>query len=108
MDNPTAAKARVRLSVGMIVRDEEDVLAESLDSVRAIADEMLVLDTGSTDRTTEVAQRLGARVICAPWTDDFASARNRTNTSANLDATTNRDLTNSYRSSSAIRHPTPL
>ncbi|MCX7428082.1 MAG: glycosyltransferase [Planctomycetia bacterium] len=77
MDNPTAAKAGVRLTVGMIVRDEEDVLAESLESVLAIADELLVLDTGSTDRTTEVAQRLGARVIRAPWTDDFASARNR-------------------------------
>ena len=77
MVRPTAAKSGVRLTVGMIVRDEEDVLAESLASVREIADEMLVLDTGSTDRTPEVARRLGARVIRAPWTDDFASARNR-------------------------------
>jgi Flp pilus assembly protein TadD len=61
----------------MIVRDEQDVLAESLRSVQPIADEIVVLDTGSTDRTPAVAQEFGAKVIRADWTDDFSSARNQ-------------------------------
>lgn len=66
-----------RLSVAMIVRDEQDVLAESLRSVRPIADEIVVLNTGSTDRTPAVAREFGAKVIRADWTDDFSSARNQ-------------------------------
>ncbi|MBN2021198.1 MAG: glycosyltransferase [Pirellulales bacterium] len=68
--------ARVRLSVAMLVRDEEAALAESIESVRAIADEIVVLDTGSTDATPRVAQSLGARVARSNWNDDFAAARN--------------------------------
>ncbi|MFH1268444.1 MAG: glycosyltransferase [Planctomycetota bacterium] len=68
---------RVCLSVAMIVRDEEDVLATTLESVRAIADEILVLDTGSTDQTAGVAQRLGASVSRTRWNGDFSAARNR-------------------------------
>jgi tetratricopeptide (TPR) repeat protein len=61
----------------MIVRDEKDVLAETIESVRPIADEILVLDTGSTDQTPAIAERLGATVSRAPWGDDFSAARNR-------------------------------
>lgn len=50
--------SRPRLSVAMIVRDEQDVLAESIESVHKIADEIVVLDTGSTDRTPELAAQL--------------------------------------------------
>ena len=67
---------KCRLSVAMIVRDAEDSLADSILSVQTIADEVVVLDTGSTDRSVEVAQGLGARVIERAWDDDFSSARN--------------------------------
>ena len=67
---------KCRLSVAMIVRDAEDLLADSIESVQAIADEVVVLDTGSTDRSVEVAQGLGARVIERAWDDDFSAARN--------------------------------
>ncbi len=66
------------LSVIMIVKNEADCLAECLGSVRAIADEIVVGDTGSTDDTKEIAARHDARVIDVPWTDDFAAARNAT------------------------------
>jgi tetratricopeptide (TPR) repeat protein len=68
---------RPRLSVAMIVRNEQDVLAESIASVRPIAEEVVVLDTGSTDQTVDTARRLGAVVAEAAWTDDFSAARNR-------------------------------
>jgi tetratricopeptide (TPR) repeat protein len=73
----TRNKGRVRLSVAMIVRDEADVLAASIESIRAIADEVVVYDTGSTDRTPEIARRLGAIVTRGVWCDDFSAARNR-------------------------------
>ena len=69
--------SRPRLSVAMIVRDEQEVLATSIDSVRPIADEIVVLDTGSTDQTVTIAKRLGAVVGQAAWDDDFSAARNR-------------------------------
>jgi tetratricopeptide (TPR) repeat protein len=68
---------RTRLSVAMIVRDEQEVLAESIESVRKIADEIVILDTGSTDRTPELATRLGARLYHMPWANDFSAARNQ-------------------------------
>ena len=60
----------------MIVKNEAQWLAECLASVRAIADEVVVGDTGSTDESKAIAQRFGARVVDVPWTDDFAAARN--------------------------------
>ena len=71
------SKTRPRLSVAMIVRDEAQVLTETIESVRPIADEIVVLDTGSTDRTLEIARELGAVVDGVVWNDDFAAARNR-------------------------------
>ena len=68
---------RPRLSVAMIVRNEQDVLAATIDSARSIADEILVLDTGSTDETPAIAEQLGASVSRALWNDDFSDARNR-------------------------------
>ncbi len=65
-----------RVSLTMIVRDEEHNLPACLTCVADIVDEIIIADTGSTDRTTEIAQAFGARVVEAPWTDDFASARN--------------------------------
>jgi len=68
---------RPRLSVAMIVGDEQDVLAETIESIRPIADEIVVLHTGSTEQTPAVARQLGAVIARCPWDDDFSSARNR-------------------------------
>ena len=68
---------RARLSAAMIVRDEEHVLATTIESVRAIADEILVLDTGSIDQTPTIASQLGASVSRTLWNGDFSAARNR-------------------------------
>jgi len=69
--------ARPRLCVAMILRDEQDVLAETLASVRAVGDEVVVLDTGSTDNTPAVAEQWGASVARGSWQNDFSEARNR-------------------------------
>ena len=64
------------LTVCYITKNESRNLAESLSSVRAIADQILVVDTGSTDDTAAVARRFGADVLSFPWCDDFSAARN--------------------------------
>ncbi|WP_439623364.1 tetratricopeptide repeat-containing glycosyltransferase family 2 protein [Gemmata sp.] len=66
---------RPGVSLTMVVRDE----ASNLGALRALAgvfDEVVVVDTGSTDGTPDVAQGLGARVVHFPWCDSFAAARN--------------------------------
>ena len=65
-----------RVTVCVITRDEEQSLPRCLDSLRGLADEVVVLDTGSSDRTVEAARESGARVVSAPWTDDLSAARN--------------------------------
>lgn len=67
---------RLRVSLTMIVRDEEDNLPACLESAADLFDEIVVLDTGSTDRTVEIARSFGARVFDFVWVDDFAAARN--------------------------------
>jgi len=66
------------LTISLIVRNEEHSLGRCLDSVQGLADEIVVVDTGSTDGTREVAAGRGARVFDFPWCDDFAAARNET------------------------------
>lgn len=66
----------MKISLCMIVRDEEAQLPQCLKSVQGIVDEMVIVDTGSGDRTIEVAKRFGARVYSFDWCDDFAAARN--------------------------------
>jgi tetratricopeptide (TPR) repeat protein len=65
-----------RLTVCLIVINEEERLPGCLDSVAGVADEIVVCDTGSTDRTIEVAQLRGARIVELEWKEDFAAARN--------------------------------
>ena len=77
MTNSAEKVLRPRLSVAMIVRDEQEALAASIESIRPIADEIVVLDTGSTDQTVAVAERLGAVIGRTAWDNDFAAARNR-------------------------------
>jgi len=69
--------AGASISLCMIVRDEEQRLARCLASVAGVADELVVCDTGSSDRTRDVARAAGARLVEEPWNDDFAAARNR-------------------------------
>ena len=64
------------LSLSMIVRNEEARLADCLASVTGLADEMVVVDTGSSDGTIAVAEAAGARVEQIAWPGDFAPARN--------------------------------
>ena len=65
-----------KLSLCMIVRDEAERLPDCLRSARAVVDEMIVVDTGSTDATVQVARELGAQVETFAWCNDFARARN--------------------------------
>ena len=60
----------------MIVKNEERFLADCLASVAGIAAETIVVDTGSTDRTVDIARAHGARVVGYTWDDNFAAARN--------------------------------
>lgn len=66
----------ITVSLCMIVKNEEETLRRCLDSVRDLVEEMIVVDTGSTDRTVEIAEDCGAIVRTFPWCDDFAAARN--------------------------------
>jgi glycosyltransferase involved in cell wall biosynthesis len=66
------------ISVCLVVRDEAEMLPRCLESVRSLASEVLVLDTGSLDGTTDIAARLGSSVEhVSDWDHDFAAARNR-------------------------------
>ena len=64
------------ISVCMIVKNEEAVLARCLDSLREIADEIVIVDTGSTDRTKDIAANYTSRIYDFAWIHDFAAARN--------------------------------
>lgn len=66
----------ITISLCMIVKNEEDVLARCLNSVKKAVDEMIIVDTGSTDRTKEIAASLGAKVFDFEWINHFAAARN--------------------------------
>ena len=65
-----------RISLVMIVKDEEEMLPRCLDAVHDAVDEMIIVDTGSSDRTVEIAESFGATVLHHEWTGDFAEARN--------------------------------
>lgn len=68
--------APAKISLCMIVRDEADFILDCLQSVREAVDEMVVVDTGSTDATPALARQAGADVHFFEWCDDFAQARN--------------------------------
>lgn len=73
VESPEVQKS---ISLCMIVRDEEKNLPRCLDSVKGLFDEIIVVDTGSKDKTIEIAKSYGAKVIEREWRDDFAWARN--------------------------------
>jgi len=75
-DGQTAPGWWPSVSLCMIVKNEEAHLADCLKSVGDLPTEIIIVDTGSTDRTVEIAQEFGARVKYFAWCDDFAAARN--------------------------------
>lgn len=70
------AKQQPRISVCLITRNEERFLAQCLNSVKGLANQIVVVDTGSTDRTKDIALECGAEVHDFVWCDDFSAARN--------------------------------
>lgn len=74
--SPVEADRGYRLSACLIARDCATDLARCLDSIATVADEIVVVDTGSQDDTVAVAERFGAVVGHIPWCDDYAAARN--------------------------------
>ena len=66
-----------KISLCLIARDEEQMLPGALESVYGAVDELIVVDTGSRDRTKEVAESAGALVVDHFWQDDFSAARNQ-------------------------------
>lgn len=75
----------ITISVCMIVKNEEAVLAHCLESADKIADEIIVVDTGSSDRTKEIAAQFTDKVLDFAWEDDFARARNFSFAQATMD-----------------------
>jgi glycosyltransferase involved in cell wall biosynthesis len=73
---PGAEEARPLLTAALITRDEAGFLPECLDSLSGVVDEIVVVDTGSSDDTIEIARSFGAVIAERPWTDDFSAARN--------------------------------
>ena len=66
----------MKISACYIVKNEEKVIARSLESVKDSVDEIIVVDTGSEDRTIEIAREFGAQIFSSPWNNDFATPRN--------------------------------
>jgi len=64
------------ISVCLIVRNEEKYIDQCLNSVKPIADEIIFVDTGSTDRTVEIARKYTNKIYFHPWNDSFSEARN--------------------------------
>lgn len=69
-------EANVRISQCMIVKNEEKNIERALSWGKSVMWEQIVVDTGSTDRTVEIARKMGAKVCKFPWIDDFAAAKN--------------------------------
>jgi GT2 family glycosyltransferase/tetratricopeptide (TPR) repeat protein len=73
---PAAIDSNVRVSLSMIVRNEEHHLPDCLRSVSGVFEDIVIVDTGSSDGTRAVAESFGARVFDHPWPDSFGAARN--------------------------------
>jgi glycosyltransferase involved in cell wall biosynthesis len=68
---------RVSVSVCMMVKNEEENLQRSLPSITELADELIVVDTGSTDKSVEICEQYNAKMYHHPWDNDFSKHRNQ-------------------------------
>lgn len=75
----------ITISLCMIVKNEEKHLARCLDHAADLVEEIIIVDTGSTDRTLEIASQYTPKVYSHPWTDDFSNARNYAFSKASMD-----------------------
>lgn len=75
----------ITVSLCMIVKNEARMLARCLDSVADLMDEIIIVDTGSTDETKEIASRYTDKIYDFAWTDDFSAARNFSFSKASMD-----------------------
>ena len=75
----------ITISLCMIVKNEEQVLGRCLEAARSFADEIIIVDTGSQDRTREIGREYGGKVYEYAWEDDFAAARNEAFSKAVMD-----------------------
>ena len=73
------------ISLCMIVKNEEAVLARCLDPIADLMDEIIIVDTGSTDHTKEIAAKYTSQIYDFKWTSDFSAARNFSFSKANMD-----------------------
>ncbi len=72
----TPVQSRLKISLTMIVKNEERYLPECLESIKGLFDEVVIVDTGSTDRTKEIIKAHGAKLGEFAWVDSFSQARN--------------------------------
>ena len=70
------SRSRARISQCMIVKNEERNIEKALSWGKGVVSEQIVVDTGSTDRTVEIAESMGAKIYHFEWIDDFAAAKN--------------------------------
>ncbi len=75
----------ISISLCMIVKNEEAILARCLDTVADLVDEIIIVDTGSTDQTKKIAARYTEQVYDFEWVDDFSKARNFAFSKATMD-----------------------
>ncbi len=76
MEIPQDTENKQTVSLCMIVKEEEEYLSRCLGSIKPVVDEMIIVDTGSTDRTRDIAVIFGAKVFDFAWNGDFSEARN--------------------------------
>ena len=70
------SKSKLKITACYIVKNEEKNLSRSIESLKTAVDEIVVVDTGSTDKTIEIAKSYDAKVIETTWNDDFSTPRN--------------------------------
>lgn len=75
----------ITISVCLIVKNEEKVLARCLESLKDIADEIILVDTGSSDNTKTIAEEYNCKIYDFKWIDDFSAARNYSFSKATMD-----------------------